>query len=201
MKRELKAQFIKDRIEGALVELLETKAFSQIRVEEITEKVHISRRTFYLYYKDKRDCLLDILKRMLKSIEDDYMQVLSVHDEAEEEEGFRKLLLKIRSNKLLINTMFINLTSREWLQLFRTEYDRRTAAEWEELSVYHLSQDELELEKNMECATTAMRICHIANSMDDIAVFQANMHLMEIVHQRRVEQWSTKSVEHALGIR
>jgi AcrR family transcriptional regulator len=57
-------------IRGALCELMQTKSANEISVRELTEKIHISRGTFYLHYRDIFDLVekleLDILQSLDK---------------------------------------------------------------------------------------------------------------------------------------
>jgi AcrR family transcriptional regulator len=48
----------RDRLGDALVELLLAKPFDDITVQEVLDRAHISRSTFYEHYRDKNDLFL-----------------------------------------------------------------------------------------------------------------------------------------------
>ncbi len=48
---------VKAVIKDAAFDLFENRSFHQIRVEDILQRAHISRRTFYRYYRDKYELM------------------------------------------------------------------------------------------------------------------------------------------------
>lgn len=45
------------KLAQALKELMEHRSFVQIHVKDIVDKAHLTRQTFYRYFKDKYDCV------------------------------------------------------------------------------------------------------------------------------------------------
>ncbi len=53
----------------AMVELMRTKRYDAITVQEITERANVGRSTFYAHFTDKDDLLVDGVRRMLVSLD------------------------------------------------------------------------------------------------------------------------------------
>ena len=58
----------KDRIEAALLDLLETEPIDRVSVREITERAGINRATFYAHYTDKYQLFEDMTERSIRSL-------------------------------------------------------------------------------------------------------------------------------------
>lgn len=56
------------KLESGLVKALENESFNQLTVAELVAAAGISRRSFYIYYKDKYEFLNDVRSRILKGI-------------------------------------------------------------------------------------------------------------------------------------
>lgn len=54
---------------GAMVELMRTKRYDAITVQEITEQANVGRSTFYAHFTDKDDLLVDGVRRMLITLD------------------------------------------------------------------------------------------------------------------------------------
>lgn len=64
----------KKKLQEALTELMRTKGFDAIKIQDLTEKADINRGTFYLHYKDKFD--------LLEQSEDMIIQeIIAIHEE------------------------------------------------------------------------------------------------------------------------
>ena len=61
----LKNDSIKDRIIAKSIELFSKKSFQQTKITDITDAIGIAKGSFYLYFKDKRELLLECLDRVL----------------------------------------------------------------------------------------------------------------------------------------
>lgn len=57
---DIRIQNTKSRIQNGLLELLKQKPLNDITTKDIIESAEASRKTFYTYYKDKRDLLMEI---------------------------------------------------------------------------------------------------------------------------------------------
>lgn len=107
------------KLESGLVKALENESFNQLTVAELVAAAGISRRSFYIYYKDKYEFLYDVRSRILKGIKQameadrkiieqfevrrlqtDEEKYLSTHDE------FYKLAVFINENSDMVRTLF-----------------------------------------------------------------------------------------------
>lgn len=61
-------QKTKTAIHNALVKLMARKSVSEITVQELTDTANISRKTFYLHYKDLTDVFHEIETEFLKNL-------------------------------------------------------------------------------------------------------------------------------------
>lgn len=57
---DIRIQNTKSQIQNGLLELLKQKPLNDITTKDIIESAEVSRKTFYTYYKDKRDLLMEI---------------------------------------------------------------------------------------------------------------------------------------------
>src|SRR5512144_1494007 len=63
-KTDRRIQRTRQSLRAALLELMKTKSYDAISIEEITERANVGRATFYLHYKDKEDLLLEEFSEM-----------------------------------------------------------------------------------------------------------------------------------------
>jgi AcrR family transcriptional regulator len=64
-KTDRRIQRTRQALRAALFELMKTKSYDDISIEEITEHANVGRATFYLHYKDKEDLLLEELSELV----------------------------------------------------------------------------------------------------------------------------------------
>lgn len=75
-KADPRIQRSRDSFEQALLELMETKDFKKITVQEISKKSALNRATFYLHYFDKEDLLEQMMEAAIKDLKSN----LEIHD-------------------------------------------------------------------------------------------------------------------------
>ncbi len=80
--RILKTQ---ERLQNALLELLETKALKEITVKEICDKARISRNAFYQHYGYKEDLYDQMVAKATEGIRDSLMPVIQDASAVKEE--------------------------------------------------------------------------------------------------------------------
>lgn len=56
-------------LSGALVDLMQTREFDSIRVQDLLDRAGVGRATFYTHFRNKDDFLLTDLERMLGALE------------------------------------------------------------------------------------------------------------------------------------
>src|SRR5579864_7820403 len=57
-----------ERLGRALVELMQEKPIDSITVQEVLDRAHVGRSTFYLHFRDKDDLLLSQLETFLETM-------------------------------------------------------------------------------------------------------------------------------------
>ena len=68
MGKDFRSERTKEKIIKAFIELLGTKGYEKIAINEISLKANINRVTFYTHYKDKEVLLNDIIDRVQDSL-------------------------------------------------------------------------------------------------------------------------------------
>mgnify|MGYP003184697814 FL=1 len=132
------------KLESRLVKALENESFNQLTVAELVAAAGISRRSFYIYYKDKYEFLYDVRSRILKGIKQameadrkvieqfevrrlqtDEEKYLSTHDE------FYKLAVFINENSDMVRTLFSRNATidfyRDFMDLLKEEITIRNS--------------------------------------------------------------------------
>ena len=132
------------KLESGLVKALENESFNQLTVAELVAAAGLSRRSFYIYYKDKYEFLYDVRSRILKGIKQameadrkvieqfevrrlqtDEEKYLSTHDE------FYKLAVFINENSDMVRTLFSRNATidfyRDFMDLLKEEITIRNS--------------------------------------------------------------------------
>ena len=60
---DLRVKKTKLSIENAMMELIEIKGYSKVKIIDIANKAQVNRNTIYLHYQSKEDIILSILER------------------------------------------------------------------------------------------------------------------------------------------
>ena len=74
-KTDARVRRTRDALGDALVALMQKKAFETITVQDVLDRAHVSRSTFYSHYSDKDDLLMSDAEEFFESIS----MALSVH--------------------------------------------------------------------------------------------------------------------------
>ena len=183
-------------IRKAMVELLEHHTLEEISVADISEKAEVSRRTFYIYYASKKDCLLFILDELMDEMFGDQV----FHYDPDSRHGVKDawlvslqtLIQVIHDNRVLIQAMFRDLSVEEWMPLIQVPYDDQMEDFWDQLKENENIPDSiLQLCKTIDCMQMAMYMNFIAASnitpehgLDNI------VQMLQIQKKRRLE-WET----------
>lgn len=65
-KPDLRTRRTRDRLSGALVELIREKPIEAVTVQDVLARAGVGRSTFYLHFRDKNDLLLSLLEMFLE---------------------------------------------------------------------------------------------------------------------------------------
>ena len=74
-KTDARVRRTRDALGDALIELMQEKPFDTITVQDVLDRAHVSRSTFYAHYSDKDDLLMSDAEEFFESIS----MALSVH--------------------------------------------------------------------------------------------------------------------------
>ncbi len=105
----------KKSIEESLLELMSTKSFESIKVSEICEKALINRSTFYTYYQDKYDLLMNIINEIKNNLninnkikdKNYYLEVISkILDHIENKKNLYSKILEHNQNSFIIDILY-----------------------------------------------------------------------------------------------
>lgn len=90
------------KIGKVFVELLQTQELSRISVSDICKKADLNRSTFYANYLD----VYDLADQIRKELEDEFSELFSGYDTAEERSGALRMFTHIKENQLFYKTYF-----------------------------------------------------------------------------------------------
>ncbi len=76
-KTDARVRRTRDALGDALVALMQEKAFETITVQEVLDRAHVSRSTFYMHYSDKDDLLMSDAEEFFEALS----MALSEHDD------------------------------------------------------------------------------------------------------------------------
>lgn len=98
------------RIEGAMIELLEEKGAGQVTVSEICRKAQVHRTTFYGHYDDIPDLMNHVAGQMFSHV----MEGFHLADDEASGEGFIKLFYYIKENRQMFRSLMDYYGSRHY---------------------------------------------------------------------------------------
>ncbi len=76
-KTDARVRRTRDALGDALIALMQEKAFETITVQEVLDRAHVSRSTFYTHYSDKDDLLMSDSEEFFEALS----MALSAHDD------------------------------------------------------------------------------------------------------------------------
>ena len=79
-KLDARVQRTRDALGDALIALMQEKAFDTITVQDVLDRAHVSRSTFYSHYSDKDDLLMSDAEEFFEALS----MALSAHGEKSE---------------------------------------------------------------------------------------------------------------------
>lgn len=103
VKNNKRRQQSQEKIEKVFIELLQTKALSQITVSDICKRTGLNRSTFYANYTD----IYELADRIKKGLENEVAKVYSEEWENKTHtHNFLKLFRHIQENQIFYKTFF-----------------------------------------------------------------------------------------------
>ena len=67
-KTDARVRRTRDALGDALIALMQEKPFDTITVQEVLDRAHVSRSTFYAHYSDKDDLLMSDAEEFFESL-------------------------------------------------------------------------------------------------------------------------------------
>ena len=127
MGKDFRSERTKEKIIKAFIELLGTKGYEKIAINEIALKANINRVTFYTHYKDKEVLLNDIIDRVQDSLNKKALEkqnnyslptdfqnyiVSQINDLVEEIDSYRHIIYKLEAqDNAIIYYTLVNKTT------------------------------------------------------------------------------------------
>lgn len=122
--QDLRVQRTKKALITTFSDLLETKSFENITIQDLCEKANVRRSTFYRHFNDKYDLLNHIVGTLIE-----YFRTLHLHeiDPKDPRQFFNKfmkdILLFISDNKAMVKSVIsINIYSEVYQILYNQIY-------------------------------------------------------------------------------
>lgn len=113
----------REAIFSAFSNLLETKSFNNITVQEIIDKANVGRSTFYAHFGTKDELLQEMCTEIFEHIFSNKLSVECSHDFSETEQGLKEelthLLYHLKDNKGNIIGLFNSESSEMFIKYFR----------------------------------------------------------------------------------
>ncbi|WP_251546240.1 TetR/AcrR family transcriptional regulator [Limosilactobacillus caecicola] len=156
MDKKLDPRVVKTRINlrKALVYLMQNEKIDNISVQKITETAHITRGTFYLHYKDKKD----FVKKAMNEIIDEFFDTV-MYDSTDLVEG--KTIRVMSLNKAFeyieenSDIFMILLDRSQNNNFYRQLYNRLTSEMEQFVKTMGDDLDDLEVPMKIQVAFTA----------------------------------------------
>lgn len=118
--KTVKGQENLDKIIGTAIEIMADKGFKNASINEITYKAGVSYGLFYLYFKNKDDLLVQLIKRLNHDLRK-FLQIRTSEIEnriIKEQQGFRAFFEWVFRNKfffqILIEAQTSNINIYKW---------------------------------------------------------------------------------------
>ena len=94
-------------IEKAFTELLQEKDINRITVTDIINKAHIHKSTFYEYFKNKNDLVMDVVNSFLNGLYGSFFLDLG-NDSLEDRRKYEAIFQYYKDNQQFFNSYFNN---------------------------------------------------------------------------------------------
>lgn len=118
MKYTKKTDYTKQFLQTALIEAIEEKPFSKITVNNIADRAHVNRSTFYRYYDDKYQLLETIENRLIGIVTREKVTADPLIDNPDQrQQAYRTALNYFQSNRKELHALLGNNGD----QLFETK--------------------------------------------------------------------------------
>ena len=91
-----------EKIERAMVELLQTREIKDITVSELIKMAGVNRSTFYANYID----IFDLADKLRETLANDFSNLFADYDYFEERTGALRMFRHIKENQIFYTTYF-----------------------------------------------------------------------------------------------
>jgi len=122
--QDLRVQRTKKALITTFSDLLETKSFDNIRIQDLCEKANVRRSTFYRHFNDKYDLLNHIVGTLIEYFRTLHLPEIDPKDPRQFFNKFMKdILLFISDNKAMVKSVIsINIYSEVYQILYNQIY-------------------------------------------------------------------------------
>ncbi len=104
--------------------------------------------------------------------------------------GLKEKLDYIRDNRVLFQSMFLDLNTDEWMSLIRDPYDRQTESFWKDMAEKEgMEPESQELCKLMDCMQLAMYLNFFAHHTMDNEESIKDLERMLVLQKKRRSKW------------
>ncbi|MGW9919508.1 AcrR family transcriptional regulator [Staphylococcus hominis] len=122
--QDLRVQRTKKALITTFSDLLETKSFDNITIQDLCEKANVRRSTFYRHFNDKYDLLNHIVGTLIEDFRTLHLSEIDPKDPRQFFNKFMKdILLFISDNKVMVKSVIsINIYSEVYQILYNQIY-------------------------------------------------------------------------------
>ncbi len=129
-KTDARVRRTRDALGDALVALMQEKPFDSITVQDVLDRAHVGRSTFYNHYSDKDDLLMSDAEEFFESIS----MALSVHgDKSDRVAPVKEFFKHVGEAKPFLKALETSGKIHENMELARGHFARGIARRLEEL--------------------------------------------------------------------
>ena len=133
-KTDARVRRTRDALGDALVALMQEKPFDTITVQDVLDRAHVGRSTFYSHYSDKDDLLMSDADEFYERLS----MALSEHGEASDRVfPVREFFSHIAEAQRFVNALFSSGKMQEQLELAREHFARGIERRLSELPRAH----------------------------------------------------------------
>lgn len=117
--QDLRVQRTKKALITTFSDLLETKSFDNITIQDLCEKANVRRSTFYRHFNDKYDLLNHIVGTLIEYFRTLHLPEIDPKDPRQFFNKFMKdILLFISDNKAMVKVSFLSIFIVKFIKFY-----------------------------------------------------------------------------------